>query len=126
MSKVTYQNQSYSRDDLMLKRQNILNSADRISVETLSSAIEEEELRLDMINGGDKLRTEQVTQYRESYGDKETLNNRVAEPMESQSTFIDNTHVFGNKKMSFRDINNDTVKYDEIRTPTGLIIKQGQ
>ena len=75
-SKVQYQNQEYSREELLFKRQLVIDTTTQLSVHSLNSAIEEEEMRVRMMLDADRRPLDLSMHMRNSYS-KSPLNRAV-------------------------------------------------
>ena len=113
-SKVRYQNVDYTREELLFKRQLAIDTSSTLSIEDFTIAIAEEEMRLQLVELNEKQLKPDLSQHlRQSYSPVNraataVLNNLVA--ADSQTTYV---HLEPRNRMSFRDINNSTVKLDE-------------
>ena len=111
-SKVKYQNADYTREELLFKRQLAVDTTEALSVEGLQHAIAEEEMRLNLLEINERqLRPDLSQHLRQSYSPinrAAVLNNLVV--ADSRTT---SAHLEPRNRMSFRDINNSTVKLDD-------------
>ena len=113
-SKVRYQNADYTREELLFKRQLAVDTTHALSVEGLQTAIAEEEMRLQLLDLNERqLRPDLSQHLRQSYSPinraaTAVLNNLVV--ADSQTTYA---HLEPRNRMSFREINNSTVKLDD-------------